>query len=207
VAGALGYGDGEKAPVEEMLAAAARIVRAVSVPVTVDYEAGYGRSAAQVAEDLIAIGAAGLNYEDTDHQGGGLVDADLQADRIAALKARARELGADLVVNARVDVFVRNRNTPPEQHIDEGLRRARLYREAGADCVYPITLGSLELLAEFVKAAGVVNINASRGGPLTLQQLSGVGVRRVSYAVSVFREALAAVEQSAAAIMTEANAL
>ena len=66
VAGALGYADHEAAPMEEMLAAAARIIRAVAVPVTVDFEAGYRRSPAEITRRLIDIGAVGLNLEDTD---------------------------------------------------------------------------------------------------------------------------------------------
>ena len=61
----LGYADGEAAPVEEVLAAAARIVRAVSVPVTVDFERGYGLAPAELVERFAATGAVGLNLEDS----------------------------------------------------------------------------------------------------------------------------------------------
>ena len=67
VAASLGYEDNERAPVEEMLAAAGRICRAVSVPVTVDAEAGYGLPPDELAARLAAAGAAGCNVEDTDH--------------------------------------------------------------------------------------------------------------------------------------------
>src|ERR671922_2360787 len=46
VAASMGYEDHQGAPVEEMLAAAARIARSVEVPITVDAEAGYGLTAA-----------------------------------------------------------------------------------------------------------------------------------------------------------------
>src|SRR4051812_23240072 len=46
----LGYDDGEEAPVEAVLAAAALIVRAVSSPVTVDFERGYGLPPAELIE-------------------------------------------------------------------------------------------------------------------------------------------------------------
>src|SRR5215468_21412 len=67
VAAALGYEDHEGAPADEMLAAAARIARAVDVPVTVDAEAGYGLEPAGLVAALQAIGAAGCNLEDTDY--------------------------------------------------------------------------------------------------------------------------------------------
>src|SRR5690606_16833675 len=67
VAVAMGYEDHQKAPPEEMIAAARRIVQAVSAPVTVDFEAGYGMSPADVVKTLVGLGAVGFNYEDTDH--------------------------------------------------------------------------------------------------------------------------------------------
>src|SRR5262244_782485 len=72
VAATLGYEDHEGAPAEEMLAADARIVRGVDVPVTVDAEAGYGMGPAELVAALRAVGAAGCNLEDTDHAVGSL---------------------------------------------------------------------------------------------------------------------------------------
>ncbi|HEX5368140.1 MAG TPA: isocitrate lyase/phosphoenolpyruvate mutase family protein, partial [Dehalococcoidia bacterium] len=81
VAQALGYEDHEHAPMQEMLAAAARIKSAVSVPVTVDFEAGYGMAPREVVERLIEAGASGFNYEDTDHRGDApMIDAAQQAE-------------------------------------------------------------------------------------------------------------------------------
>jgi 2-methylisocitrate lyase-like PEP mutase family enzyme len=194
VANALGYEDHEGAPRSEMAAAAARITRAVDIPVTVDFEAGYGRSAEEIAHALIATGAAGCNLEDSDHRSGtGLVDAERQAEHLAAVKAALRSEGADLVLNARVDVFIQRIGTPEEQ-LAEGLRRARLYREAGADCIYPIVLSDEAMIAEFVRAVGVVNVNIRRGGPLSIERAAALGVRRVTYATSIFRETMAFVE-------------
>jgi 2-methylisocitrate lyase-like PEP mutase family enzyme len=206
VAEALGYQDHEGAPVEEMLAAAERITRAVSVPVSVDFEAGYRLAPQEIVARLIAAGAAGFNLEDSDHHGGApLVAAEQQAERLAALKAAARAAGVDLFLNARVDVFIRRLGTP-EAQLAEGLRRARLYREAGADCVYPISLSDEGMLAELIAAAGIVNVNLRRGGPLSLARAAAVGVRRVTYATSIFRETLAAVERIASEVLAEAPA-
>src|SRR5215472_9768068 len=66
VAGTLGYEDHEGAPSDEMFAAAARIVRSVDVPVTVDAEAGYGMEPAELVTALRNAGAAGCNLEDSD---------------------------------------------------------------------------------------------------------------------------------------------
>jgi 2-methylisocitrate lyase-like PEP mutase family enzyme len=207
VALSLGYQDHEQAPMEEMLAAAARIIRAVSVPVTVDFEAGYQMPPREIVGRLVSIGAAGLNFEDSDHRGTTpLVEAERQAQRISDLKAEGRSAGVDLVLNARVDVFIHRLGSQEEQ-LAEGLRRARLYRDAGADCIYPILLGDETMLAAFVEAVEVVNINVRRGGPLSLERAHALGIRRVSYATSIFREAMSSVEAIAGQLKAESEAL
>ena len=86
VARALGFDDGQQTPPADMLAAVERIAPAVTVPVTADMERGYGIEPAELATRLLETGAVGLNYEDTAHDGGGgLVDAEPQAEAIAAL--------------------------------------------------------------------------------------------------------------------------
>ena len=60
----LGYDDGEQAPVDEVLAAAAQVARSVSVPVTIDFERGYRLPPGELVERFTATGAVGLNLED-----------------------------------------------------------------------------------------------------------------------------------------------
>jgi 2-methylisocitrate lyase-like PEP mutase family enzyme len=101
----------------------------------------------------------------------------------------------NLVLNARVDVFIQRIGTPEEQ-LEEGLRRARLYRQAGADCIYPILLSDESMIAAIVEAAGVVNLNVRRGGPISLARAAALGARRVSYATSLYREAITHLDQT-----------
>ncbi|WIY02844.1 isocitrate lyase/phosphoenolpyruvate mutase family protein [Amycolatopsis mongoliensis] len=174
VAAALGFPDGEKAPAGEMFAAAKRIAKAVSVPVTVDAESGYGLSGNELAGRLLDAGAVGCNFEDTDHATGEVRPVAEQAERIAALREAA---GDGLVINARVDSF---RGVDPKDHLADGVARARAYLEAGADCVYPIHLRTPELIAEFVQGAGgAVNAPAWPGSP-GLDGLAELGVARIS---------------------------
>ncbi|MFJ7218506.1 isocitrate lyase/phosphoenolpyruvate mutase family protein [Amycolatopsis sp. NPDC098790] len=174
VASALGFPDGEQAPVDEMFAAAGRIAKAVSIPVTVDAEAGYGLSGAELAGRLADAGAVGCNFEDTDHATGGVRPVAEQAERIAALRDAA---GDGLVINARVDSF---RGVDPKDHLADGVARAKAYLEAGADCVYPIHLRTPEVLAAFVQGVGgAVNAPAWPGSP-GLGGLAELGVARIS---------------------------
>jgi 2-methylisocitrate lyase-like PEP mutase family enzyme len=184
VAEALGYEDGERTPPDEMFAAVARITRAVPVPVTADLEAGYGLDPATLAERVVAGGAVGLNLEDTDHaQHPALTPVDAQAERIAAIKA-----SADLVLNARIDVHIRGGST------EEALARARAYRDAGADCVYPIGVADERTIGAFVEVGVPVNILLRPGAP-PIARLAELGVARVSLGHFLHAEMLDALRE------------
>jgi 2-methylisocitrate lyase-like PEP mutase family enzyme len=199
VANALGWPDGEKIPPQEMFAAVARIAAAVALPVTADLEAGYGLSAKELAERVIASGCVGLNLEDSHHARGRgvLVDAERQAERIAALKRAGRDAGVDLVVNARVDTYLGVPLAGAER-VAETIRRGRLYFEAGADCIYPITAHDEREIAEIVAGVGrrPVNVMALPTAP-PLARLAAIGVARVTFGSSLLRRAL---EAAAAAV-------
>src|SRR5689334_12484129 len=97
VAETLGYEDDEHAPADEMFAAAARIVRGVDVPVTVDAEAGYGMAPGELVSALRRIGAAGCNLEDTHHaEGTTLRDPDRHAEWLTAVRRAAADDGYPL---------------------------------------------------------------------------------------------------------------
>jgi 2-methylisocitrate lyase-like PEP mutase family enzyme len=179
VAESLGYGDHQGAPPAEMFAAVRRITRAVDVPVTVDAESGYGLPAEELVARLLDAGAVGCNLEDTDHAGGRLTPMDEQAEYLAEVRAAA---GADLVVNARVDVF----STAADQSsvLAEGIERAGAYLAAGADCVFPILVRSPEVLRSFVASvAGPVNVLRLPNLP----DLAALGVARVSLGAGLWR--------------------
>lgn len=204
VAGSLGYPDGEAAPADEMLAAVARIARAVSVPVTADLEAGYGLPAAELVERLLEAGAVGCNLEDSDNRSGGLVDAERQAERLAEVRAAAKSSGVGLVINARVDVHLHQIGTP-QQRLTEALRRARRYLEAGADCVFPIMVSDEESIAELVRGAGgPVNVLYHPGTP-SLERLAELGVARVSFGGGLHRATEALLERLAARVLEGAD--
>jgi 2-methylisocitrate lyase-like PEP mutase family enzyme len=191
VAEALGYQDGNITPPHEMLAAVGRIAAAVDVPVTADLEAGYGLEPGALVDGLLIAGAVGLNFEDTDHAGGGMVDAESQAERLAAIKEAGRAAGVDVVLNARVDVFLH------DGEVDEAIRRGRLYAEAGADCVYPIAARGRDAIGRLAgEIAAPVNILAAPGG-LSLAELGELGVARVSFGSGLMHIAMdAAAEQA-----------
>jgi 2-methylisocitrate lyase-like PEP mutase family enzyme len=179
-AGILGYDDGEAAPVEEVLTAAARIVRAVSLPVTVDFERGYGLAPAELVERFAATGAVGLNLEDSDPPSGAMIDAAEQTDFLSAVREAAVSLGVDLVINARTDSYLRQAGSPGQQ-LTATLDRGARYLAAGADCVYPIAVADPDVIRALVEGiSGLVNVGYGQG-KLSLAALAALGVARVSF--------------------------
>ena len=90
------------------LANAARVVAAVDLPVTIDFEGAYAVEPEGVAANmarLAATGAIGCNFEDQVVGGEGLHPIEVQAARIAR-GARAA-VGADFFINARTDIFLK----------------------------------------------------------------------------------------------------
>jgi 2-methylisocitrate lyase-like PEP mutase family enzyme len=197
---ALGHRDGEHAPVGEVLAAVGRICAAVSVPVTADLEGGYGLAPDDLVEGLLEAGAVGLNLEDSDHRGAGpLVDPEVQAEGLAGVKEAGRRRGVDVVLNARVDVHVRQVG-PEEERLGEAVRRGRRYREAGADCVYPIAAADESSIRALVEDTGApINILLRSGVP-PVSRLAELGVARATFGSGLMRAAVrAAVHQAEAA--------
>jgi len=158
-----------------------RIVAAVEVPVTVDFEAGYGLAPDAVAYGLVAAGAAGCNLEDTDHRatGGAMVDPASNAARLAAVRAAA---GDALVLNARVDSFLHRLPNA----VDDAIERGKRYLDAGADCVYPIGAAGEDDIERLVAALGVVNVMLRPGAP-SVARCAELGVARISTAAGLFK--------------------
>ena len=193
LAPANGHEDHGHLPVDVAFGALRRIADAVRLPVTADLEDGYGLTPAEFVDRLVEAGACGANLEDTDQRAGAMVDSDRHAERIAAIKSAGRAHGFDLVINARVDVHYH------KGPVEEGLKRARKYFAAGADCVYPIFLWDASIIREYV-ALGPTNILY---GPetLALRELAGLGVARISVASFLFRLLLKRLEAAAGALL------
>lgn len=190
VSAMLGLPDGEGAPWQAMFAAAERVARAVSVPVTVDAEGGYGMAPRELVDRLLDIGAVGCNLEDTDHRNGGMVEPGPQAEWLSAVRSAAADAGVPIVINARVDAFLPASGKVGQDRLAEAVRRGCLYREAGADCIYPIGVRDRGDLATLVdELACPVNGNSTED--LDLPALRELGVARVSYGPRFYRTLLA----------------
>jgi 2-methylisocitrate lyase-like PEP mutase family enzyme len=190
VSATLGYADGQEAPVDEMYAAAARIVRSVDVPVTVDSEGGYGLAPEELVERLLEVGAAGCNLEDTDHVSGGFVDAREHAEWLAGVRRAAIARDYGLVINGRIDVFIGQEQQETPALLEDAVRRAREYMNAGVDCVFPILLHDVDVITAFLDAVHFpVNIFAVPAAASNAT-LAEMGVARISYGTSIHRQSM-----------------
>lgn len=210
VAWAAGYADGQAMPVDEAIAAVARIASAVAVPVSADLEAGYVEQTGAIERTvnlLLEAGAAGVNLEDGDPRGRGLVDAEAHAAVIAGARDAARERDVALFINARSDVFWRQIGDAQER-VDEAARRLSLYQQAGADCLFapgPIAAEDLRALTDRLDKP--LNVMLMPGVP-DLAELASLGVRRASVGADLLMCAMAAVGDAAAGLLRgDASAL
>jgi 2-methylisocitrate lyase-like PEP mutase family enzyme len=193
IAFSLGYPDGQVIPREEMLAAIARIAKAVRVPVTADVESGYGKTpqdAGRTARAVVDAGAVGMNLEDVvEGSSATLVDLALQLEKIRAIREMANRLRVPLVLNARTDTYLLQIGDPAKRY-DETVYRLSAFREAGADCVFAPGLRDAATIGRLVADLKCpVNILAGPGSP-SVRELSKLGVARVSLGSSTMRAAV-----------------
>ena len=208
LAWSLGYADGEHAPLAEVLAAVERITRVVDLPVTVDIETGYGDTPAAVAATVravIAAGAVGINIEDGMPGHGPLRAADAAAARLRAAREAAEASGVPIVINARVDNWMRPADADAAARLEDATHRGKAYLAAGADCIYPIGLSDATTLAALVAALDApVNVAAAAGMP-DLAELQRIGVARVSTATRLATLSLGALDSAVRAMLASGS--
>ena len=194
IANTLGYPDGQRIPREEMLAVVKRIAGCVTVPVTADLEGGYGDIAGTIA-GLVESGAIGLNLEDGER------DPAQHAHTIATARRVARELGVDVVINARTDIYLAGIGDPAAR-FEHACERANAYAAAGADCVFIPAVKDEETIRRFVEALHFpLNFLAAPGLP-PVQRLKELGVARVSVGSGIARAAMAVTRRIALEVKT-----
>jgi 2-methylisocitrate lyase-like PEP mutase family enzyme/ribosomal protein S18 acetylase RimI-like enzyme len=199
VAAVYGYPDGNQLPRALALAAVERIVKAVRVPVTADIEAGYGADAGEVCETVrgvIDAGAAGINLED------GKGEPEALAAKIAAIRGLAAR--NDLFVNARCDVYL-NGATVGAESLDEVLRRAALYAQAGADGFFVPFLADGDTIRRICEAVPLpVNV-LTVPGLAPPAELARLGVRRLSAGSSPMRAAMRSTRRLAKELLEQGS--
>lgn len=206
VAEAHGYRDGEALPMLLALANLERIGRAVDLPVSLDFESGYGTSPEEVAINVsraVAAGAAGINLEDRIIGGEGLYAIAEQCARIKAVREAAERDGVPLVINARTDIFLRADPATHDRRMAEAaLERGSAYAEAGGTCFFVPGLADEALIGLVCQGSRLpVNVLATARTPSN-RRLAELGVARISYGPGPYRIAMQAVEEAARAALS-----
>jgi 2-methylisocitrate lyase-like PEP mutase family enzyme len=209
IAATLGFPDGEKIAFDDLLAVVRRIVASVDVPVSVDAEAGFARSAAEVAANMRRIldaGAVGINIEDEDHERSGqgaLHPVEAMLDRIRGVREMGQAAGIPFFINARTDAIRLSAGDDMRAAHDEAVRRASAYGAAGADCVFvpgDLDLAAIRLLVQQIPYG--LNIVAKETTP-PVAELRDIGVRRLSLGSGPMRATMGLTAQLAGEILAQ----
>lgn len=201
VAWARGYADGDILPLPILMEVIAECVKASKVPLTADIEGGYTDDLATLAQTIkgvIGAGAVGINLED------GARDPDLHARKIEAARNAADQAGVKLFINARTDVYLRGL-AQGDAALAETLRRAELYRKAGASGIFVPGPNDDGLIASLATQIALPFNVMSRPGVPKSADLQAMGVRRLSSATGLFRAAFSGLAKATEAYLRDGD--
>jgi 2-methylisocitrate lyase-like PEP mutase family enzyme len=204
ISASLGYPDRQTIPFNEMVEAVGRITGKVSLPVTMDFEGGFGRNIKEIVdctERIIRTGIVGINIEDSHDLNPVLLDSDEFCERISAIRSLSLSMGFHLVINARTDVFLAAYGAP-ENRLAEAVRRGNKYKEAGADCIFIPDVQEHAIISALVREIRapvniLVNPTNSNGLPPAISELKKLGVARVSVGSSLMKATLSLIRKIA----------
>jgi 2-methylisocitrate lyase-like PEP mutase family enzyme len=161
--------------------AIAAIAQKHNLPLTVDFQDGYGEALEEGVRQLLELGVVGINLEDHD-RGRGMFGLEEAAGRVRRVLDVAGRYGvSDFVVNARADVLLHGGS------IAEAVERGKAYLAAGATTVFVLG-GSARggiMRDEYKELAtafeGRLNVGLSlQPGSITVKELADIGVARIS---------------------------
>ncbi len=180
VGDAAGFGDAHQVPIYYALDNARRIVAAVELPLSVDFEGAYSTDSDEGAANVARLkdsGAVGCNFEDQVVGGEGLHPLELQVRRIAAIRGA---VGEDFFLNARTDLLLKAKATD-DALIGEVIERGKAFADAGASGFFVPRISDLRHIERVVREVPLpLNAIAFPGAP-PKADWAAVGVARVSH--------------------------
>jgi 2-methylisocitrate lyase-like PEP mutase family enzyme len=180
VGDASGYGDAQQVPLDYVFDNARRIVNAVDLPLTVDFEGGYSDDPDEGARNVARLketGAVGCNFEDQVIGGQGLHPLDLQVRRISAVRD---VVGSDFYINARTDLFLKAQ-TYDDALVDQVIERGKAFADAGASGFFVPRLSDPRQVERVAREVPLpLNVIAFPGAP-PKSEWANAGVARISH--------------------------
>ena len=198
VGDASGFGDAQQVPLDFVFANAKRIVEAVDLPLTVDFESAYSTDPEEGGANVAGLketGAVGCNFEDQIIGGEGLHPLDLQVKRISAIRSA---VGEDFYINARTDLFLKTQ-THDDALIDQVVERGKAFADAGASGFFVPRLSDPVQIERVVREVPLpLNVIAFPGAP-DKKVWADAGVARISHGPFPHRALMATLTEMAKA--------
>ncbi|MGE0802840.1 MAG: oxaloacetate decarboxylase [Lautropia sp.] len=166
------------------------LVAATGLPVNADFESGFAADRDGVAESValaVAAGVAGLSIEDaTGDAAQPMFTLDEAVARLRVARTAIDHSGGETLLVGRADGLLHG-----NPDLDDAIRRLQAYAEAGADCLYAPGIKTAAQVRAVVAAVAPKPVNVLIGwqSELTLEQLTDLGVRRVSVGGALARAA------------------
>jgi 2-methylisocitrate lyase-like PEP mutase family enzyme len=196
VGDASGYGDAQQVPLDYVFDNARRIMRAVDLPLTLDFESAYSADPEEGAanvEQLAQTGAVGCNFEDQVIGGEGLHPLDLQVRRIVAIRSA---VGESFFINARTDLFLKTQ-TYDDALVSQVIERGKAFADAGASGFFVPRLSDPKQIERVVREVPLpLNVIAFPGAP-DKKVWAAAGVARISHGPFPHRALMATLTEMA----------
>jgi len=195
-----GFADGALTR-DQVLTHFREISASTQIPVNADFENGFAHKPDEVAANVklcIDTGVAGLSIEDySNDDANPIYDFDLAVARVKAARAAIDQAGGDVLLTGRAEGFLHGR---PD--LDDAIKRLKAFSDVGADCLYVPGIRTREQIVAVVKAVTPKPVNLLNHTTLgfTVQDIAGMGVRRISVGGTLARVAMHAFIKSATEI-------
>jgi 2-methylisocitrate lyase-like PEP mutase family enzyme len=196
VGDAAGFGDGQKVPLDFVFDNARRIIAAVDLPLTVDFEGAYAVDPQEAGANVAALkatGAVGCNFEDQVVGGEGLHPLEHQSARIRAIR---KAVGDDFFINARTDLFLKTQEYD-DMLVGQAIERGKAFADAGASGFFVPRLSDPKQIERVVREVPLpLNVIAFPGAP-DKAVWAKAGVARISHGPFPHRALMARLEEMA----------
>ena len=189
---------------DQMLEHLEELVAATDLPVNADFQSGFGRDAAGVADSVslaIDTGIAGLSIEDsTGDPKQPLYDRATAVQRVHGARHAIDAAGGEVLLVARFEGYLVG-----QPDLGETIARLKAYSAAGADCLYAPGMHGRDEIADVVAAVAPkpVNVLIGSASSMTVRDLEQLGVRRVSVGGALARCAWGAVMRASTLLADE----
>ena len=179
ISNSMGYEDGEKMPFQEVLYFVQRISASINIPLSVDLERGYTDNLNELTDNiqkLIDAGVSGINIEDVQGES-------IYLKKISKIKNYLEKSNQKLFLNARTDGFLQKAQSP----IETTIKRAKLYKDAGADGLFVTGVSDAAIIREIATAIALPLNVVGTPKLSSFEALSLAGVKRISMAVFLYK--------------------